>query len=79
VHHDFRNIKSNFSQPFFTHWDWLMGSYKAAEGFHYPAGPEALEHSHDGIAGSRRGSGDGKIKGEGESRKRKSMMMVKGK
>lgn len=25
VHHDFRHIKKNYSQPFFTHWDWVMG------------------------------------------------------
>ena len=25
VHHDFRYIKKNYSQPFFTHWDWIMG------------------------------------------------------
>ncbi|KAG1667366.1 hypothetical protein FOA52_001426 [Chlamydomonas sp. UWO 241] len=71
VHHDLRFIKTNYSQPFFTHWDWLMGSYKTSDGFHYLPGPEALEHSHDGIATSRRGSGDGEAKGKGESRKGK--------
>ncbi|GAX85516.1 hypothetical protein CEUSTIGMA_g12932.t1 [Chlamydomonas eustigma] len=34
IHHDVRNIKKNYSQPFFTHWDWLMGSYMSSEGFH---------------------------------------------
>uniref|UniRef100_A0A7S0V8Y2 Fatty acid hydroxylase domain-containing protein n=1 Tax=Polytomella parva TaxID=51329 RepID=A0A7S0V8Y2_9CHLO len=28
VHHDIRFIKTNFSQPFFTHWDILLGTYK---------------------------------------------------
>ena len=27
VHHDTRYIKRNFSQPFFTHWDWLLGTF----------------------------------------------------
>lgn len=27
VHHDIRYIKTNFSQPFFTHWDWLLGTF----------------------------------------------------
>lgn len=27
VHHDVRYIKKNFSQPFFTHWDWLLGTF----------------------------------------------------
>lgn len=27
VHHDPRGIKKNFSQPFFTLWDRLLGTY----------------------------------------------------
>lgn len=26
VHHDIRFIKKNYSQPFFVHWDWIMGA-----------------------------------------------------
>lgn len=26
VHHDPRGFRKNFSQPFFTHWDWLLGT-----------------------------------------------------
>lgn len=27
VHHDLKGIKKNFSQPFFTYWDHLLGTY----------------------------------------------------
>lgn len=26
VHHDPRGFRKNFSQPFFTHWDWMLGT-----------------------------------------------------
>jgi sphinganine C4-monooxygenase len=26
VHHDPRGFRKNYSQPFFTHWDWLLGT-----------------------------------------------------
>jgi sphinganine C4-monooxygenase len=26
VHHDPRGFRRNYSQPFFTHWDWLLGT-----------------------------------------------------
>jgi len=32
VHHDFKWIKKNYSQPFFTHWDWIMGEEGGREG-----------------------------------------------
>ncbi len=35
VHHDFRYIKRNFSQPFFTHWDWMLGSFTDPAAFHH--------------------------------------------
>lgn len=34
VHHDIRGIKKNFSQPYFTHWDMLMGTYLDPTEFH---------------------------------------------
>ncbi|PNW86970.1 hypothetical protein CHLRE_02g103500v5 [Chlamydomonas reinhardtii] len=34
VHHDVRGIKMNFSQPFFTHWDWLLGTFMDPNGIH---------------------------------------------
>lgn len=27
VHHDPRGFRKNYSQPFFTHWDWVLGTY----------------------------------------------------
>jgi sphinganine C4-monooxygenase len=27
VHHDLRGFRKNYSQPYFTHWDWLLGTY----------------------------------------------------
>jgi sphinganine C4-monooxygenase len=27
VHHDVHGIKTNYSQPFFTFWDKVMGTY----------------------------------------------------
>ncbi len=27
THHDLRGFRKNYSQPFFTHWDWLLGTY----------------------------------------------------
>lgn len=50
IHHDLPHIKKNFSQPFFTHWDWLMGSYHTTIGFHYEVS-EMGSHT-----GSRRAS-----------------------
>lgn len=35
VHHDIRGIKMNFSQPFFTFWDHLCGTYLDPTSFHY--------------------------------------------
>ncbi|KAG2486598.1 hypothetical protein HYH03_014766 [Edaphochlamys debaryana] len=35
IHHDIRGIKANFSQPFFTHWDWIMGTFLDYNGMHY--------------------------------------------
>jgi sphinganine C4-monooxygenase len=29
VHHDPRGFRKNYSQPFFSHWDWLLGTYMA--------------------------------------------------
>uniref|UniRef100_A0A383VA56 Fatty acid hydroxylase domain-containing protein n=1 Tax=Tetradesmus obliquus TaxID=3088 RepID=A0A383VA56_TETOB len=29
VHHDPRGFRKNYSQPYFTHWDWLLGTYMA--------------------------------------------------
>jgi sphinganine C4-monooxygenase len=34
VHHDLRHIKANYSQPFFTHWDVIMGSFVAPAAIH---------------------------------------------
>ncbi|GLC44166.1 hypothetical protein PLESTB_000901000 [Pleodorina starrii] len=34
AHHDIRGIKMNFSQPFFTHWDWLLGTFLDPAGMH---------------------------------------------
>lgn len=34
VHHDIRGIKKNFSQPFFTYWDHLCGTYLDPAEFH---------------------------------------------
>uniref|UniRef100_A0A7S0RXB2 Fatty acid hydroxylase domain-containing protein n=1 Tax=Chlamydomonas leiostraca TaxID=1034604 RepID=A0A7S0RXB2_9CHLO len=34
VHHDIRGIKKNFSQPFFTFWDVLCGTYLDPTDFH---------------------------------------------
>lgn len=34
IHHDIRYIKKNFSQPFFTFWDVLCGTYLEPTQFH---------------------------------------------
>jgi hypothetical protein len=34
VHHDVRGIKSNFSQPYFTFWDHVCGTYLDPAQFH---------------------------------------------
>lgn len=43
VHHDIKNIKKNYSQPFFVHWDILMGSYKSPKGFHLTGAENVAE------------------------------------
>lgn len=51
IHHDIRFIKKNYQQPFFTHWDQLMGSFKTTHGFHILPGEQS-----PGSGGSRRQS-----------------------
>ncbi|KXZ49918.1 hypothetical protein GPECTOR_19g369 [Gonium pectorale] len=41
IHHDMRFIKMNFSQPFFTHWDWLLGTFVDPAGLHWT--PEEIK------------------------------------
>eukprot|EP00798_Chlamydomonas_sp_ICE-L_P030975 gene30975-7171_t len=38
VHHDLKHIKRNFSQPFFTCWDVMLGTYEDPTGFHLDKG-----------------------------------------
>lgn len=38
VHHDVKHIKRNFSQPFFTCWDVILGTYYDPSGFHLEKG-----------------------------------------
>lgn len=60
VHHDIRGIKKNFSQPFFTHWDRLLGTYVDPATFHVPAAEVAAKF--DGV----QAADEGKV-GEGAS------------
>lgn len=51
VHHDLKHIKKNFSQPFFTHWDMLMGSWMDPTGFHVLPGAKAAKAAKEGAGG----------------------------
>jgi sphinganine C4-monooxygenase len=55
VHHDIKHIKKNFSQPFFTHWDWIMGSYMSPteSGFHVQELETSDASSERGGAGKK--------------------------
>ncbi|PNH10366.1 Sphingoid base hydroxylase 2 [Tetrabaena socialis] len=35
IHHDIRGTKANFSQPFFTHWDWLLNTFMDPAPLHF--------------------------------------------
>ncbi|GLI58660.1 hypothetical protein VaNZ11_000402 [Volvox africanus] len=41
IHHDVRGIKMNFSQPFFTHWDWLLSTFLDPAGMHFTVEEQA--------------------------------------
>jgi sphinganine C4-monooxygenase len=55
VHHDVKGIKRNFSQPFFTHWDWLLGTFMDPHGFHLTAA-----ELDEGAAAKQAGKGRGR-------------------
>ncbi|EFJ50749.1 hypothetical protein VOLCADRAFT_57952 [Volvox carteri f. nagariensis] len=43
IHHDVRGIKMNFSQPFFTHWDWLLDTFLDPAGMHVTVKEQAMQ------------------------------------
>mmetsp|Transcript_5029 Transcript_5029/g.10892 ORF Transcript_5029/g.10892 Transcript_5029/m.10892 type:complete len:296 (+) Transcript_5029:260-1147(+) len=53
VHHDVKYIKKNYSQPYFTIWDIIMGSYMDPEGFHYNPQELSEQSSKDTTASSK--------------------------
>ena len=60
VHHDVRHIKKNFSQPFFTHWDRIMGSYLSPSDAHFHIqedGPAAAASSDSSASAAEKKEG----------------------
>lgn len=59
VHHDVRYIKKNFSQPFFTHWDWLLGTFVDPKEVHLSGQEVAQLVEQAGVARAPADAGSG--------------------
>jgi sphinganine C4-monooxygenase len=60
VHHDPRGFRKNYSQPFFTFWDKLLGTYMDPAEIHNgrfsPAKGEAAGEAEGDAAATKKGS-----------------------